>query len=237
MYFSPLEQFTVIPLSNQFFITNIILYVILIVILVMLLFSLFTNLIHNSWTLLLETVIISLKKTVKEQSGNEIFLPLIMSLFSIILIGNLVSNVPYNFSIATSLFFSITLSFIVFLGVTFYGIYLHRLKFLSFFLPIGTPLLLIPILVLIELISYFCRSISLGVRAFANSVAGHTLINILSGFLLSFIKSGLLITILSLIPFTLFFALIGLEIAISFIQSYVFVVLTSSYIKDVTQLH
>jgi F-type H+-transporting ATPase subunit a len=125
----------------------------------------------------------------------------------------------------------------VFVGVTSLAIRLHGYHALSFFVPSGTPLALVPILVLIETISYFARSVSLGVRLFSNIVAGHTLLKILSTFLGQLFTSGIIVSIFTLIPFAIFVALIGLEIAVSLIQSYVLVVLVSSYIKDALELH
>lgn len=122
---------------------------------------------------------------VKEQIGsaNEVFLPFIYALFFFILIGNLIGNVPYSFAIGTSAVVSIGLSFTVFFGVTILGLYRHGVHFFSFFVPAGTPIGMVPLLVLIELISYLARAFSLGVRLFSNMVAGHTLLNILSSML------------------------------------------------------
>ena len=124
-----------------------------------------------------------------------------------------------------------------FLGVTILGLHLHKLLFFSFFLPNGCPSALIPLLVPIEIISYLARAVSLGVRLFANMVAGHTLLKILSGFLAPMFTGGVIMAVITLIPFTVFVALIGLEIAVSFIQAYVFCILTASYIKDAIDLH
>ena len=90
---------------------------------------------------------------------------------------------------------------------------------------------------LIELISYFARAFSLGVRLFANIVAGHTLLKILSGFLYPALTSGVLLFFVTLIPMAIFIALVGLEIAVSLIQAYVFTILTCSYLKDAIELH
>ena len=176
---------------------------------------------------------------VREQIGsaNEIYLPFIYSLFIFIIVSNLTGNIPYNYTIATSMIVSIGLSFTIFIGVTILALYRHKLHFFSFFVPSGTPLALVPLLVLIELVSYTARAVSLGVRLFANMTAGHTLLKILSTFLSQMFSSGLFIFVLTLIPFGIFIALIGLEIAVSFIQSYVFCILTCSYIKDAIELH
>src|SRR6266568_4080216 len=129
------------------------------------------------------------------------------------------------------------LSFTILIGVTILGLSIHKIHFFSFFIPSGTPLALVPLLVLIELISYLARAFSLGIRLFANMVAGHTLLKILSTFLFKMFSGGLIIFVLTLLPFTLFLAITGLELAVSFIQAYVFVLLVCSYIKDAIELH
>ena len=129
------------------------------------------------------------------------------------------------------------LSFTLLVGVTILGLYNHKLRFFAFFIPSGTPLALVPLLVLIELVSYCARAFSLGIRLFANMCAGHTLLKILSTFLFKMFSGGLIIFVLTLLPFALFLAITGLELAVSFIQAYVFVLLVCSYIKDAIELH
>src|ERR1700677_1705798 len=152
-------------------------------------------------------------------------------------ITNLTGNVPYSFTITSSIIVSIGLSFTIFIGVTILGLSTHKLHFFSYFIPSGTPLALVPLLVLIELISYIARAGSLGIRLFANIVAGHSLLKILSTFLYQMFSGSLVVAILTLIPFSIFIALIGLELAVSFIQAYVLTILTCSYIKDAIELH
>jgi F-type H+-transporting ATPase subunit a len=170
-------------------------------------------------------------------SSNERYIPFIYSLFFFIIISNLVGNVPYNYTIATSLIVSLGLSLTIFIGVTILGLYRHQVKFFSFFIPAGTPLGLVPLLVLIEFISYIARAFSLGVRLFANMVAGHTLLKILSGLLTKLFTSSIIVFFVTLIPFGIFVALCGLELAVSIIQAYVFSILVSSYLKDAIDLH
>jgi F-type H+-transporting ATPase subunit a len=128
-------------------------------------------------------------------------------------------------------------SVMIFLGVTILAVSKHGFHFFSFFLPAGTPGALVPLLVVIELISYVARAFSLGIRLFANLVAGHTLLKVLAGMLYGIMSSGLLFGALSILPLGIFIALVGLEIAVSFIQAYVFSVLTMSYLKDAIYLH
>lgn len=176
---------------------------------------------------------------VKSQIGsaNEKYLPFIYSLFFFILISNLIGNVPYNFAIGTSVIVSLGLSVTIFIGVTLLGLARHRLHFFAFFVPAGTPGILVPLLILIEFISYIARAFSLGVRLFANLVAGHALLKILSGLLAKLFLAGILVAVVTLVPFAIFTALVGLEIAVSFIQAYVFCLLTCSYLKDAIDLH
>src|SRR2546421_273789 len=96
------------------------------------------------------------------------------------------------------------LNLTIFIGVTILALSIHGIKFFSFFIPAGTPLALVPLLVLIELISYLARAVSLGVRLFANLVAGHTLLKILSTYLYDLFTGSLIIAIITLIPFTIF---------------------------------
>ncbi len=248
---SPLEQFEVVNFISisapilgylNISLTNLGLYSIFVLFLVLSLHILGNNenkLVPSYWSLPLESSYASVHSMVKSQIGiaNEQYLPFIYSLFFFILISNLVSNVPYNYALTTSLIVSLGLSITIWIGVTILGLYKHRVHFFSFFIPSGTPGILVPLLVLIEFISYVARAFSLGVRLFANLVAGHTLLKILSGLLTKLFTSGVIFFILTLIPFSIFVALCGLEIAVSIIQSYVWCILTCSYLKDAIDLH
>jgi F-type H+-transporting ATPase subunit a len=198
-----------------------------------------SNLIPSKWSISLESSYASLSSMVREQIGahSEIYLPFVYSLFFFILIGNLVSNVPYSFAVTASGVVSLGLSVTIFIGVTILALSIHGIKFFSFFIPAGTPLALVPLLVLIELISYLARAVSLGVRLFANIVAGHTLLKILSTYLYKLFTGSLIVAIITLVPFTIFLALIGLELAVSVIQAFVFTLLVCSYLKDAIELH
>ena len=198
-----------------------------------------SNLIPSKWSISLESSYASLSSMVREQVGaqSEIYLPFVYSLFFFILIGNLISNVPYSFAVTASGVVSLGLSVTIFIGVTILALSIHGIKFFSFFIPAGTPLALVPLLVLIELISYLARAVSLGVRLFANIVAGHTLLKILSTYLYKLFTGSIIVAIITLIPFTIFLALIGLELAVSLIQAFVFTLLVCSYLRDAIELH
>lgn len=123
------------------------------------------------------------------------------------------------------------------MGATILGFKVHGTKFFSLLVPAGCPLGLLPLLVLIEFISYVSRSVSLGLRLAANITAGHILLSILSSFTFNIMVSGFFFFIIGLLPLLFITAFCGLEVAISLIQAQVFVVLTASYIKDALDLH
>jgi F-type H+-transporting ATPase subunit a len=145
--------------------------------------------------------------------------------------------VPYSFASTSHFVLTFSLSFTIVLGATILGFQKHGLKFFSLLVPAGCPLPLLPLLVLIEFISYISRNVSLGLRLGANIMSGHMLLSILSGFTYNIMTSGLLFFFLGLIPLTFIIAFSGLELAIAVIQAQVFVVLTCSYIKDGLDLH
>ena len=248
---SPLEQFEVqnlISLNAPIFghlniaLTNLSLYTLIVLSILIGTHILGNNdikLIPSKWSISLESSFASILSMVREQIGahNEEFFPLVYSLFFFIIIANLTGNIPYNFTIGTSIIVSLGISITIFIAVTIIALSKHRIYFFSFFIPAGTPLVLTPVLTLIELVSYFARAFSLGIRLLANLAAGHALLKILSTFLAQMFTSSLIIAVLTLIPFSIFVALIGLELAVSIIQAYVFSLLLCSYIKDAIELH
>ena len=249
--FSPLSQFEVTNLIGvnapilgnlHLNLTNLSLYSIF-VLLTILGLHLYANndnkITPNNWSISFESSFQSLNSMVREQIGAnmEIYFPFIYSIFFYILIANLISNVPYSFAVTASGVVSLGLSLTIFIGVTILALSIHGIKFFSFFIPSGTPLALVPLLVLIELVSYLSRAVSLGVRLFANLTAGHTLLKILSTYLFKLFTGNLLIFLLTLIPFAIFLALVGLEIAVSLIQAFVFTLLVCSYLRDAIKLH
>ena len=200
---SPLEQFEVSSLLSlnapilgylNISLTNLALYSIIVLSLIISIHYMSNNenkIVPSKWSIALESLFASINSMVKEQLGKELYLPFIYSLFFFILIANLTGNVPYSFTITTSIMVSIGLSFTILIAVTILALSIHKLHFFSFFVPSGTPLALVPLLVLIELVSYLARAFSLGIRLFANVVAGHTLMKILATFLYQMFSSTL----------------------------------------------
>ena len=194
----------------------------------------------NKWSLSQETLYATIHSIVINQinkKNGQVYFPFMYSLFIFILINNLIGMVPYSFAATAHFILTFSLSFTVVLGATVLGFKEHGLKFFSLFVPAGCPLGLLPLLVLIEFISYLARNVSLGLRLAANILSGHMLLNILSGFTYNIMSSGFIFFFLGLLPLTFIIAFSGLELGIAFIQSQVFVVLSCSYIKDALELH
>lgn len=196
--------------------------------------------IPNSWSISQESIYATVHGIVVNQinaNKGQIYFPFIYALFIFILVNNLVGLVPYSFASTSHFILTFSLSFTIVLGATILGFQKHGLKFFSLFVPSGCPLALLPLLVLIELISYLSRNVSLGLRLAANILSGHMLLSILSGFTYNIMTSGIVFFFLGLLPLAFIIAFSGLELAIAFIQAQVFVVLTCSYIKDGLDLH
>lgn len=251
LIFSPLDQFEIRNLISidapvlfnlHLSLTNIGLYLLMGSFIILMLNLLATNnkLIINSWSLNKETIYYTVYSIVINQinaNRGQAYFPFIYVLFLFILINNLIGMVPYSYASTSHFVITFSISFTVVLGATILGFSKYGLKFFSLLVPAGCPLALLPLLVLIEFISYLARNISLGLRLSANILSGHMLLNILAGLCYNIMTSGLLLFFVGLIPLVFIIAFSGLELGIAFIQAQVFVVLTSSYIKDALDLH
>ncbi len=249
---SPLDQFEIRNLLSldapilanlHISLTNIGLYLTIGVLIALTLNILATNynrVVSNPWSLSQESIYATIHSIVINQinaNKGQIYFPFIYALFIFILVNNLIGMVPYSFASTSHFILTFFLSFTVVLGATILGFNKHGLEFFSLFVPAGCPLGLLPLLVIIEFISYLARNISLGLRLAANVLSGHMLLNILSGFVYQFFTSGFVFFIIGLLPLAFVIAFCGLELGIAFIQAQVFVVLTCSYIKDALDLH
>ena len=169
---------------------------------------------------------------VRQNAGNAgmAYFPVIFTIFLYVLAMNLLGMIPLpklgNFTVTSHIIVTFALAMFVWLGVTAIGIHKHGLKFFKLFVPSGVPVLLLPLITVIEVISYFTRPISLSVRLFANMMAGHTMLAVFGSFVVGLgILGGWL-------PLSFMVALMGLEILIAFLQAYVFAVLTCIYLND-----
>lgn len=160
--------------------------------------------------------------------GQHLF-PLFFLTFGFVLFCNVLGLTPYAFTPTSHIILTFLLAFSYFVGLTFLGFMRQGFHFLSLFVPSGVPVLILPLMILIEIMSYCIRPISLSVRLFANMLAGHTLLHIVAGFGVNLLKVNF---IFGLLPIILLLAITGLEFGIAFLQAYVFVILLSIYLKD-----
>lgn len=197
------------------------------------------SVVPNRWQNVTEMVYEFVAGMLHENLGHEgrKYFAFVFSVFMIVLMGNLIGMLPYSFTYTSHIVVTGALALVVFLTATLIGFMRHGLHFLSLFLPAGVPLALAPLIVVIEIVSYLSRPISLSVRLFANMVAGHTMMKVFAGFSVMLAASSGIGLAASVIPLIVNTALVGLELLIAFIQAYVFAILTCLYLKDAVELH
>jgi len=249
---SPLDQFIIrdfISIDAPLFanmhlsLTNIGLYLTVAAFMASALNFLATNynkVIANKWSISQESIYATIHSIVVNQingKDGQKYYPFIYSLFILILTSNLIGMIPYSFASTSHFILTFFISFTIVFGSTILGFFLHKLVFFSLFVPSGCPLGLLPLLVLIEFISFLARNVSLGLRLAANILSGHMLLNILSEFTYNIMDTNIVYFFLGIVPLMFIVAFSALELGIAFIQAQVFVVLSSSYIKDSLELH
>jgi F-type H+-transporting ATPase subunit a len=161
------------------------------------------------------------------------FFPLIFSLFMFICVSNLVGVVPYAFTLSSQIIVTATLALLVFFTVLIYGLYKNGLKFFKIFVPSGIPIFVLPVVVFIEIFSFFLRPVSHSVRLFANMLGGHIALKVFAGFVAMLgVSLGAVGWIGGVLPLALTVAIYALEILVAFLQAYVFAILTIIYLND-----
>ena len=165
------------------------------------------------------------------------FFPFIFTLFSFVLLGNLLGVFPYFFTYTSHIMVTLALTVFVIGMVTVVGLRIHGWHFFSYFVPQGVPTVLLPLLVPIEVISYLSRLISLSVRLFANMMAGHVMLEVFGAFIVMLGAAGLLGLFPAVFSFAVNVALIAFELLVAVLQAYVFAVLTCIYLHDAVHLH
>jgi len=163
-------------------------------------------------------------------SGMKYF-PFIFTLFMFVLVLNMLGMVPYSFTVTSHIIVTFALAAFIFIGVTLIGFWKHGIGFLKFFVPSGVPFVMLPLLVVIEVISYLTRPVSLSVRLFANMMAGHTMLKVFGSFVVALGLLGGWAALAFMVAFT------GLEILVAFLQAYVFAILTCIYLNDALHMH
>ena len=174
-----------------------------------------------------------ISKMISDTAGKKAkpYFSFIFSLFIFVLFCNMVGMLPYSFTVTSHIIVTLAFAMFIFIGVTILGFVIHGFKYLKIFVPSGVPVVLLPIIMIIEIISYLSRPVSLSVRLFANMMAGHTMLKVFGGFVISL---GL---VAGWLPLTFSVALTGLEILVAFLQAYVFAILTCIYLNDALNLH
>ncbi len=164
-------------------------------------------------------------------SAGQRYFPFVFTLFMFVLFCNMLGMIPYAFTVTSHIIITFALAIVVFLGVTLIGFIKHGLGFLKFFVPSGVPAAILPLLVVIEVLSYLTRPVSLSVRLFANMMGGHTIMKVFASFVVALGVLG------GWAPLAFIVALTGLEILVAFLQAYVFAILTCIYLNDALHLH
>jgi F-type H+-transporting ATPase subunit a len=239
---SPLAQFEIQPLASirigglDASFTNSALWMVIAVAAItafMLLGTRKQAIVPGRWQSLCEGMYDFVSNLLKENVGNEgrKFFPFVFSLFMFILFANVLGLLPGAFTVTSHIIVTFGMAAFIFLMVTIIGIFLHGLHFFTYFVPKGAPLWLMPLMIPIEVLSYFIRPLSLSVRLFANMVAGHVMLAVVGGFTFALgIWAGW-------IPLAFVTVLFGLELLIACLQAYVFTILTCIYLNDAIHLH
>jgi len=160
------------------------------------------------------------------------FFPFVFSIFMLLAVSNLIGIIPYTFTIASHIIVTAALALLVFLTVLIYGFYKNGLKFFKLFVPSGIPIVILPLVVAIEVISFLSRPVSHSVRLFANMLAGHITLKVFASFVTMLGAFGLVGWFGAILPLALVIALTALELLVAFLQAYVFAILTCIYIND-----
>jgi F-type H+-transporting ATPase subunit a len=180
-----------------------------------------------------------ISEMVRSNVGNEgrPYFPFVFTLFVFLLFGNMLGLIPYSYTFTSQIVVTFVLAAFIFVGVTLVALIKHGMHFFSFFVPPGAPKVLIPFLIIIEVISYFVRPVSLSVRLFANMLAGHTMLKVFAGLAVMITGAGGIAVAGSILPFLALIGLTGLEVLVAGLQAYVFTILTCMYLNDALHLH
>ena len=240
---NPMYQFNVYRIGPEIKIgevdlsfTNASLFMVISSLAVLIIFNLGSkknSLIPNKIQLLAELSYTFVSKMISDTAGSKAkpYFSFIFSLFMFVLFCNMFGMIPYAFTVTSHIIVTLIMALFIFIAVTIIGFAKHGFKYLSIFVPSGVPAVLLPLITIIEIISYLSRPVSLSVRLFANMMAGHTMLKVFGGFVISLGLLG------GWLPLGFSIALTGLEILVAFLQAYVFAILTCIYLNDALNLH
>lgn len=198
------------------------------------------GLVPGRWQVALEGLTRFSDNMIEQAIGpkGRAFRPFVFALFLFILVANVIGLVPYSFTVTSHIVVTVAFALTVFALCIVVGLWKHGLKFFSLFVPSAAPIFLLPLIIPIEVISYITRPLTHSVRLFANMTAGHILLKVFAGFVISMGAAGsLLLGTASVVPFVLIVAFHGLEVIVAVVQAYVFALLTCIYLNDSINLH
>jgi F-type H+-transporting ATPase subunit a len=237
---SPLAQFEVFPLvplqlaGHDISFTNASLWMMLAIFaasIVMFMGIRQRALVPNRWQSASEMLVEFVSGILRENAGKEgmKYFPLIFTVFMFILFCNLLGMIPTSFTVTSHIIVTFAMAAVLFCGIILIGLAKHGLHFFSLFLPKGTPLWMAWLMIIIELVSFLARPVSLSIRLAANMLAGHLLLKIIGGFVM--------IGLLGVFPFAFLLIFTGFEIFIACLQAYIFTLLACIYLNDALHLH
>lgn len=244
IFLSALEQFDILQLDIFFFFptkfTNLVFFTVLFITSICFFFRFFLHLNYFSRGNFFKTFLFSAVVQIISENiitKKQIFIPTFFFVFIFVLTSNLAGLIPYALTVTSYFIVTSFFSWGLFLGINIIGVWINKWETFCLFLPNGAPNEITPFFITIEIISYFARVISLAIRLFANMMAGHTLLKILTSFTLVFIKQFNFLLVIAWIPLGIVLAVTVLETLIAFLQSYVFITLVCIYLNDVINLH
>jgi F-type H+-transporting ATPase subunit a len=165
------------------------------------------------------------------ESGMRFF-PFVFCIFFFVLLGNLIGFIPYSFTVTSQIIITAALALMVFFTVVIVGIKDHGAHFFKVFVPPDVPIYILPLVVAIEVFSFFVRPVSHSVRLFANMLAGHITLNVFGAFVVMLLGAGAVFKVFAVLPFFMTIGLFALELLVAFLQAYVFAMLTCMYLND-----
>jgi F-type H+-transporting ATPase subunit a len=241
--YDPIHQFHIEPIvpihvgGHDFSFTNASLFMVLTVVSAVAFLLIPTRsraVVPGRWQSAAEVVYEFVEKTLRDSAGSQgmKFFPFVFSLFMFILVANLWGMFPYFFTVTAQIIVTFALAITVILTVIIYGFRKNGLHFFNLFVPSGVPKVILPFVVLIEVLSFVSRPISLSIRLFANVLAGHITLKVFAGFVVMLASAGAIGVVGAILPLAGTVALTALEFLVAALQAYVFAILASLYLND-----
>lgn len=193
----------------------------------------------NMSTLLFKEMYILVRNVIKNNTSLKRYqyFSTLFFLFLFILVANMIGLIPYSFTITSSFVITFFLALSHFIGINIIAVFKNKWQSANLFLPGGVPLMIVPFLIIIEVVSYIAKVFSLSIRLFANMMSGHALLKILIGFSWGLLSAGSIYTFIAVLPWVVVTVIMFLEFVIAFLQAYVFTILVTIYINDVLVQH